>query len=37
MAAASTAKAWPIRLGVIANEFFDRALGRMGSFGWAAA
>jgi len=25
-----------MRLGIIANEFFDPALGRMGGFGWAA-
>jgi len=25
-----------IRLGVIANEFFDRSIGRVGGFGWAA-
>jgi len=25
-----------IKLGVLANEFFDPALGRMGGFGWAA-
>jgi glycosyltransferase involved in cell wall biosynthesis len=27
----------PLRVGVVANEFFDRASGRMGGFGWAAA
>lgn len=26
-----------IKLGVVANEFFDRNVGRMGGFGWAAA
>ena len=25
-----------MKLGVIADEFFDRAMGRMGGFGWAA-
>jgi glycosyltransferase involved in cell wall biosynthesis len=26
-----------IRLGIVANEFFDRDVGRIGGFGWAAA
>ena len=26
----------PVKVGVVANEFFDPALGRMGGFGWAA-
>lgn len=26
----------PLRVGILANEFFDRRLGRMGGFGWAA-
>jgi glycosyltransferase involved in cell wall biosynthesis len=26
-----------IRLGIVANEFFDREVGRIGGFGWAAA
>jgi glycosyltransferase involved in cell wall biosynthesis len=26
----------PIRLGILANEFLDPAIGRMGGFGWAA-
>jgi glycosyltransferase involved in cell wall biosynthesis len=26
-----------LRLAVVANEFFDRGVGRMGGFGWAAA
>ncbi len=26
-----------IKVGIVANEFFDRRLGRMGGFGWAAA
>jgi glycosyltransferase involved in cell wall biosynthesis len=26
-----------IKLGIVANEFFDRDVGRMGGFGWAAA
>lgn len=26
----------PIKLGIVSNEFFDLALGRMGGFGWAA-
>ena len=25
-----------IKLGVISDEFFERGLGRMGGFGWAA-
>jgi glycosyltransferase involved in cell wall biosynthesis len=27
----------PLTLGIVANEFFDSAAGRMGGFGWAAA
>ena len=27
----------PLRVGIVANEFFDRASGRIGGFGWAAA
>jgi glycosyltransferase involved in cell wall biosynthesis len=26
----------PLRVGIVANEFFDLRLGRMGGFGWAA-
>ena len=26
----------PVRVGIVANEFFDPSLGRMGGFGWAA-
>ncbi|HXK21838.1 MAG TPA: glycosyltransferase, partial [Myxococcota bacterium] len=27
----------PLRVGIVANEFFERASGRIGGFGWAAA
>jgi hypothetical protein len=26
-----------LRVGIIANEFFDETVGRMGGFGWVAA
>ena len=37
MHALAPLRARRLRLGIVANEFFDRRLGRMGGFGWAAA